>query len=303
MLKIKNILFPTDFSDCANQALKYAIGLARYKKATLHFLHAMVLYNPAEYFDNVVAIYDQLKQASTQEMANLVSTNQISDLTVEQVQVPALSASSMIIDYAQQYDIDLIVMGTHGRSGLKHLLMGSIAEQVVRLSSCPVLTARQTDTVNSAAFERILIPIDFSEHSRQALAYGVELAWHYGAEIQLVHVVETPIYPAFYGHDQLVAPATLPHVRAGAEEELTKWLNEAAKADTKGSVHVIEGKAADAITKFAQENSTNLIVLSTHGLTGLAHVMIGSVTERVMQAAPCPIWTVKSFGKSLISKD
>src|ERR1043166_7235515 len=117
----KRILFPTDFSKCSEQAFDYAILLSRQFNAQLHILNAIVIYNGADYFQSVQGleqIYDQLKDIATTQMAKLIETHKVNNLSIEQMIIPAFSASQMILDYLSDTDIDLIVMGTHGRRGL-----------------------------------------------------------------------------------------------------------------------------------------------------------------------------------------
>src|SRR5262249_33280772 len=110
MIKIKKVLFPTDFSRCAEQAMAHAIYLARQHKAELHFLHALVDYNPVDPISpNFNQIFEQMKEAAENHMARLVEKLQLNDLKVEQLVLPAISAASMIPEYARDYDIDLIV--------------------------------------------------------------------------------------------------------------------------------------------------------------------------------------------------
>lgn len=297
MIKIKKILHPTDFSTSAQQAMHIATHLARSYDAQLHLLHAVVFYNPADYFQDMESIYNHLKDAVAKQMESYIESAGATDLQIERVNVPAISAGSMITGYVNEYEIDLIVMGTHGRSGLGHLLMGSIAEEVVQAALCPVLTVRASSTVTED-FQRIVIPIDFSDHSTDLLLYAKELAAKYGSALHLLHVVEQPIYPTFYTFDTTPITDILGKIKTTAEEKL-KEMSE--QAGITAQVHVLEGKPTRVITEFATEIEANLIVVATHGLTGLDHMLLGSVTEKVVRRANCPVLTIKSFGRSLVS--
>jgi nucleotide-binding universal stress UspA family protein len=223
-----------------------------------------------------------------------VKAHNAEDLNIVKVSAPAVSAGSMILGYAAEYKTDLIVIGTHGRRGLGHLLLGSIAEEVVRSSPFPVLTVRELETPKGPEkTERILAPVDFSDYSRRAVLRAKEIASDYGARLQLLHVVEQPVYPSFYPIGESPSPSfpSLQTIEAKARDEMESMLKEGPIVPTE--THVIEGRAARDILKFAESNSTDLIVISTHGLSGFKHMLIGSVAEKVARQAPCPVLTVK----------
>lgn len=296
MIKIRKILHPTDFSASAEQAMRVAAALARAYDAQLHLLHAVVFYNPADYFQDIESIYNHLKDAAAKQMESYIEAAGAADLKIERVNVPAISAGSMITGYVNEYEIDLIVMGTHGRSGLGHLLMGSIAEEVVQAALCPVLTVKASSTTPER-FERIVVPIDFSDHCADLLLYAKELAARYSSEVHLLHVVEQPIYPTFYAFDTTPITDILSRIKAHAEEKLKEMAEQLPGAQ----IHVLEGKPTRLITEFAAQIDASLIVIATHGLTGLDHMLLGSVTEKVVRRANCPVLTVKAFGRNIIS--
>jgi nucleotide-binding universal stress UspA family protein len=301
MLKLQKILCPTDFSTCAEQALTQAIDLAKKYQAQLSLLHASVLYT-VDYIGNAEEIYEKLKEIAIDHMQMALERRDTSGITLEQVHAPAVSASVLILEYAENNEVDLIVIGTHGRRGLGHLLLGSIAEQVVRLAPCPVLTIHGSkDPMANPAINHILVPIDFSQHSQKALRYAKELAATYNAQLDLLHVIEEPIYPSFYVFDRVSSTKPMLDIEIEAQEELKRWIKELELPLTSTNIHVINGHAARDITKFAQENGMDMIVIATHGLTGIQHLLLGSVTEKVVRLATCPVFTIKAFGKSLLA--
>jgi nucleotide-binding universal stress UspA family protein len=306
MLQIKKILLPTDFSRCANQALAQALYLAEQYKAELHMLHATVLLDddpnhPDHHFPNKEEIHQRMQKLAKDRMLANLAAQRVGDLKIKQVQRRGISVAPIILEYAREQDLDLIVMGTHGRRGLGHLFLGSVAEEVVRLAHCPVLTIRERKEERPVdQVKRILVPVDFSEHSRQALVYAKTLADFYGAHLQLVHVVEDAKYPAFYMAERFSYFDVAPAVATTAHKELIKFFQEAPGPEVIAEMHVLEGRAAPDLVKFAEQHASDLIVIATHGLTGLEHVVLGSVTEKVVRRAPCPVLTVKTFGKALI---
>jgi len=191
-------------------------------------------------------------------------------------------------------------MGTHGRRGIEHLLLGSAAEEVVRLADCPVFTIRESKEIKPIKlFERILVPIDFSDHSKKALAYAKEIADSYDANLQLLHVIEDTIHPAYSLSGKSSIFDLVPGIEEDSRRKMEEMVLEAGMAKEKTEQIVIGGQAANDIIEFAKDNTSDLVVIATHGLSGIEHLLLGSVTEKVVRMAPCPVFTVKSFGKDL----
>ncbi len=192
-------------------------------------------------------------------------------------------------------------MGTHGRRGIGHLFLGSVAEEVVRLSPVPVFTIRETERPKPIKnFEKILVPIDFSEHSKTALAHAKSIAESYNASLQLLHVIEEPVHPALSIAGKSSIFDIVPDLKADCRKRIEKMIRETKGHDIKSEIFIIVGKASTDIIRFADENNTDLIVIATHGLTGIEHLLMGSVAEKVVRMSSCPVFTVKAFGKHLI---
>ena len=305
MIQLKKILFPTDFSRCANQAFWRAIYLARKYQAELFMLHAIVLHdddphNAASLFPDIEDIHKKLKEIGHEKMDIVIESYHADDINIKKADERGIAPASVILEYTQENDIDLIVMGTHGRRGLGHLFLGSVAEEVVRLAKCPVLTIREIkDPEPAEELNRILVPIDFSDYARQALMNAKEIAAAYDARLQLLHVVEQTIHPSFYVSGKTSIFDLMPHIKVKSTEAMERMLKETKGPKVVADIHVIEGYAPRDIVKFAKSHETDLIVIATHGLMGIEHLLLGSVAEKVIRMAPCPVFTVKAFGKSL----
>jgi nucleotide-binding universal stress UspA family protein len=149
--------------------------------------------------------------------------------------------------------------------------------------------------------EKILVPIDFSEHSKSALSYAREIAALYGSSLQLIHVIEEPVYPYFYAPAGGFSMAQqLEELRVKTDEALEKLMGESRGPEVPYEKSVVSGRPAIEITRFAEEQSSDMIVIATHGLSGLERLLVGSTAEQVVRLAACPVFSVKSFGKSLI---
>jgi nucleotide-binding universal stress UspA family protein len=194
VLRIKNILFPTDFSKCAGQALKHALFLAKHFRARLHMLHSVVLHqedphNPAHGFPYPMELHEILKKMATERMSIDVQATNEDEKEIDVIfeQLRGFSASNLILKYADEHDIDLIVMGTHGRRGLGYMFLGSIAQEVVRQASCPVYTIREPENDSHPnKIKEILLPVDFSDHSKKAISIAKAVAKIYNARLQLL---------------------------------------------------------------------------------------------------------------------
>lgn len=141
---------------------------------------------------------------------------------------------------------------------------------------------------------RILVPIDFSEHAREALIYALTMARAHHAQIDILHVLEEPAFPSFYGAGALMLYGEKPDQASDAQVALRSLIESVQPEDIHINAHVENGHAADGIVAFAKNNDTDLIVIPTHGLTGLKHVLLGSVAERVVREASCPVLVLKS---------
>lgn len=300
MLNIRKILFPTDHSACAEQTFSYACFLAEEHGAELHALRVVPF--PTRLADSSVQDLDYFKGEVAERLhkkweseTDKAALSDKGALVTAQVEAP--SAPEAILEYAEEQEVDLIVMGTHGRRGTERMLMGSVAEEVVRRAACPVLAVRTADEKKLPwrAVERIVVPVDFSDFTPLALAYGVELAQTYDARLDLLHVAEVRSMPGVYGAVPIIAPQ---QVEARAREALKERASEAGYEHVE--VKVQHGHAAEQVLAYAEAEAAHLIVMATHGRTGLRRMLMGSVAEKVIRHAPCPVFTVKSFGKSIL---
>lgn len=280
MLQIRRVLLPTDYSETAQRALAVARRFADAHDAELHVLYARV---PG---DDVNCPTDPDSEAWLGGPAR----------HVVQAEREGDSVAGVILGYADEVGADLVVMGTHGRTGIERAVLGSVAEKIVRRARCPVLTV--PPTAGTDAVERIVVPVDFSEHARLALTHAAALAAEFGAHIDALHVVYDVNVPSAYGLEPLgiVGPEVLDRSR----EALAALVAEVVAPGTRWEAHTEIGYAASVIASFAERRDADLIVMTTHGWTGLKHFLLGSVTEKVVRHAACPVFRVHSFGRSLL---
>ncbi len=288
----KTILAATDFSTPAENAARLARDLSRRFDAHLHMLHVVVILDDAflekEHRRQLEELMEDTGEARRTVMENDAEARTGVEITSHLVR--GLAPGETIVESAENLGCDLIVMGTHGRRGISHLLLGSVAERVVRTSAVPVLTVRSDAAINPEGITRILVPHDFSESSATAIRYAADWARALDAEITLLHVVEPVVYPEFYSVDVL-PDDLMGRLTTRSEEALRKAAAELAETvPTHTAVAV--GRASDTITSYVDPEKFDLVVMATRGLSGLEHVLLGSVAESVLRRCRVPMLTI-----------
>jgi len=294
MLHVHNVLFPTDHTAWSETAFAHAAHLAQRHRATLHILTVS-----REESEGVLVTAPSLADAFQARLHDAAAT--AVGVEVVHADIGARSVEHGILDYAERIDADLVVMATHGRRGLDHAFIGSIAEAVVRRSECPVLTVRPTAERTEMVPARILVPLDFSAHARTALAHARELREGTSAELHLFHVQQ--MLPRYGFVDAPPEPAQLSDAdREDTEHRLREIAAEVLGPATPPTTHVAPGLGNPAlgVLEVAEQLRADLIVMASHGRSGIRRFLLGSVAEKVVQLAPCPVFTVKVFGKSTL---
>lgn len=306
MLTIDNIMVARDFSAVSDRAVRHGLDLAARTGARLHLLHAEVLHDVEKREegypspgDGIEAYRDQLKKEGA------ASPEALDRVEVIEVVRRDVSPAPALLSYASEEDIDLITLGTHGRRGPSRILLGSVAEEVVRRADQPVLTIRGEEekgrTPRPGSIDRILVPVDFSGHAREALLYADEWAQMYDAQIDVLHVVEDDLHPAFYVGGVKSVYDVEPNLDDKVRTKLMSFVEEVLGTTGRVEAHVATGSAPSSISDFVNETDIDLVALSTHGRTGLKRFFLGSVAEKVVRHVSCPVLTVKVFGRSLVS--
>ena len=300
-MEIRRILFPTDFSPCARQAFAPATSLARRYGAELHVLHTLVLHGqepqePMFYMPAPEEAFEAAAVVARQELAALAETATAEGARLVQVLRRDFTAAAGILEYAREEEMDLIVLGTHGRRGPARLLLGSVAEEVMRAAACPVLAMRPPARGTNrpvTLVRRILVPFDFTPAARAALRAAADVARRYGARLVLLHVVDEPIWPEVYGVE---AASELLAERELARERAELRLRELARelpADVPYDLEVRAGSPAGEILKMVDRPAIDLVVMGTRGQTGVRRLVMGSTAEEVVRLSGAPVLVVK----------
>lgn len=290
-MKLESILAPTDFSDTANHAVEQAIELSLRYGAELHLLHVVASReDPPKSAAAAIADYlKKLEDDAEQSLALKVDVLRGNAIDVHYETSTATTPFDGIAQRVQDTSPDLVVMGTHGRTGLNRLLMGSVAEKVLRYIPVNMLALNKTAPLIRAgrAFERILVPVDFSEFSKRALELAVNLLVPSG-ELHVAHVVASPIHPSFYAGGVTELFQVDPELPKRIHDRITEWLG----GQPVTSVEVREGLVFQELEDVRKKVQPQLVVMGTRGLTGLDHVLVGSVAEKMVRISDIPVLTV-----------
>jgi nucleotide-binding universal stress UspA family protein len=295
VLDYKTILVPIDFSDSSAKALNYAIALALSFGSQIRLLH--VLESPAVLErDNPAFASGQGQAIETAETRlNALAQEKIDELIPVNSGVQFGRAYQVICETAQRQKCDLIVVGTQGFTGLKHVFLGSTAERVIRHAPCSVLairgqTARNENSVSNP--KSILVPMDFSKPSEHALTRAIALAKRYEAKLHLLYVLPANFATGdFIFMNNALLGADQREVAQSRLAILGKRLLAEGIAVTSG---LRRGTPSIEINEAAGEIEADLIVISTHGHTGWEHALLGSTTEEVIRHADCPVFIVRN---------
>lgn len=294
---VRTILLATDFSPTAGAAALWAASLARMHAAQVVLVHAMTPPIPPAGSPDFIALppdyerhfRDAASRRLEEEREKLVGLglDTHAELTVG-------PASSSILDIAKRSGADLIVVGTRGLTGFKHLLLGSTAERVVQGAQVPVLTVHPNDEDGNRPIRTVLVPTDFSEDAKLAIATAMRVLLVAGsdARLLLLHAYHLPVEFTALG----TMPVT-PTLFADAADQARKRLDEVAAPLRASGLRVdtiaLEGYAPALVEEVAKREHVDLVAMGTHGRSGLKRVLLGSTAERVVQHSPCPVLTVR----------
>lgn len=290
-MPFKNILIPIDFSPSSRNAVDYGLFLAEKFCAKVTLVHAVVLFkedvNEGEHLKTFErAVTEREKERAIQLQSRCTESAQ-RGVNVQSQLLRGVSAPDVILDFLEDNHYDLVVMGTHGRTGMKKWLFGSVAEKIVRHAPCPVLTLRKD--WSRQVIKHVLVPVDFSEFSKKAIGKGLDIAMEYGAKISFIHSVEQEAHPAFYATQLESIFQTNPQLKEKIRENLIHF-TEVPSEDAHYSV--VEGKAHKAIAQYAKAQNVDLVVMATRGMGALDHLLLGSNAERVIRSSAAPVLTV-----------
>jgi nucleotide-binding universal stress UspA family protein len=294
MTPISRILCPIDFSEGSRHALAQAAAVARAYSAGLTVMHAFVNRPAMDLPPLMLAEVDRQRLIEDmQRFADTVAPGLRPDCRVED----GVSAWEAILDAVDDLGPDLLVMGTHGRSGFRRLFLGSVTEKVVRTAPCPTLVVppRVADGVSEtpAQFRRVLCAVDLSDSSLAALARAFELAQQDAARLLVVYVAEMPsVIPEVPPAVDLSAMAT--RAAEEARRRLQALIPAGARPYCTIETPIVCARPRSEIVRLAARRRADLIVMGVHGRGVMDLIVFGSTMHHVLRAAPCPVLVVHS---------
>ena len=302
MIAIRHILCPVDFSDTSRHALHHAAAIAKWYRAELWLLHAhppmAVPAGPPEVMPVMVMTRGEREQLLATLRA--VVASEVGQRVVTHVEIAEGSATREIIDRATTISADLIVMGTHGASGVERLVLGSVTEKVLRKALCPVLTVppRSPDWAPlPPLFKRILCAVDFSDCSMRALKYATSLAEEADGCLTVAHVFELEgALPEDWR--ETLTPRSIREELVAVErerrEKLAYAVPESARMFCQVETTMVTGTPYREILRLANQKQSELIVLGIHGRNAADLLFFGSTANHVVRRATCPVLTIRS---------
>ena len=298
----RQILCPVDFSEGSRRAIPYAVALARLHRSILTVLHvtpqSFVLPGLPPLAEGETHLKESRRLAT--DVAALFESATQAGVKVE-ILIECGQPANQILSRAGALPADVIVLGTHGAAPFEHMMLGSVAEKVLRKATCPVLTVPpHAEAAHGAAFRKIVSAVDFSEWSLAALDEACALAEESNGDVTAVHVIEWPWHespaPSFEGLPPEQAAALADFRRY--QETMAKARLEAVKTEIgrgrcRIETRVSHGKPYAELLCAVERQRADLLVMGVHGRSALDVFFFGSTTHHVVRRAPCPVLTLR----------
>ena len=279
-LALKKILFATDFSPVSEAALPFAVAIAHRFESRIQAVHVLSLAEMQPMFDAGPMVMESAFNRAEQEMGRLLSSDAFGGVPHDGMVRSGLEVWSEIEALIQADKIDLVVLGTHGREGLKQVVLGSVAETIFRSAPCPVLVVgpKVPKKPTLPVFRDLLFATDLSPASLRALPFVEAFAEENQADVIVLHVSQEKVGSR--------------KEQAVAAESLGKWMRELIPPKPHIEYEVVFGAPAENILKLAADRQCDLILLGAHHASNFASHLPGAVAHRIVSEAPCPVLTV-----------
>jgi nucleotide-binding universal stress UspA family protein len=305
MIEIRRILCPIDFSDFSRRALDHAVVVAKWYESTITLVHVSPIVPLAAYApgsgvvpsanlspEDRAALLASLKQFAAPDAAAGVPFD---------YELAEGGAAAQILNAAETLSSDLIVMGTHGRSGFERMILGSVTEKVLRKAACPVLSVPRSSPdavpLPPVLFRRILCAVDFSDCSMQGLHYAMSLAQEADASLTVLHVIELPPQVSEVQGMMVGGAVSFQDYIEQAGEDGRKRLKDAVPDAVRENCRVetllATGTPYREVLRVAAEQTSDLIVIGLHGRGPVDLLFFGSTAQQVVRSALCPVLTLR----------
>ena len=302
-IDIKNIICTTDFSDFSNHAIPFGISLAKEFGAKLYLCHVIDISSTAMYGEGFADPFEQQKRISDYADEHLHEL--IGDTPVDWEPIISVgNTADDIVRVAKEKQADLVVSATHGRSGLKRVILGSVTERLIRTLPCPLFVVRSqekelaTPVSGEIKIKRILVGCDFSADSSLAFQYGLSLAQEFQSELHMAHVIEPAVYKDMLKQTAEENDAYEEDLRVKLTEQLNKMIPEEVHHWCTPKTVLLAGQAHDELVKYGLVHKMDLIILGVRGHSLVESLLVGSTTDRVIRQAPCPVLSVRPLNSA-----
>jgi nucleotide-binding universal stress UspA family protein len=307
MVALKRVLCPVDLSELSIHALAVAGSMAELYRSDLTVLHVVPTFEPMEVrarelFDPVQFVYPMTAEQIEERLRDAMRVAGVR-ADRECVAARAGEPTEVILNEVLANDADLVVMATHGRRGWDRVMLGSVAEKVLRRAECAVLTVpplagalakADAHTPAPMTLSALLCPVDFSAEALLAADFAMDVANRAGAAVTFLHVIEWLSEEDPRETSHFAVPEFRRYLTRNAREQLEALVARQPPLDRGVTLEVAAGRAHRQIAGVAAEMKADLIVLGAHGRGGPPLAALGSTTEQVVRAAPCPVLTIRS---------
>ena len=283
------VLVPTDGSEHATRAAEHGLLLARAFDAAVHVVSVVDTRTATEVAGEDERVLERLGREAAEAVEAVAA---MADRGPVERAVLSGEPSAAILGYADREGVDLLAMGTHGRTGINRYIAGSVTERVLRRADAPVLTVRPVAASPGEGYDEVLVPTDGSEPAAAAVASGVDVAGRFDARVHAVTVLEA-------GEAWLAPPFATPtevieQLESAGERAVGAVAGRARAAGLTAVTAVREGRAAPELLAYADEHGVDLVVMGTAGRTGIDRYLLGSTTERLVRHAEVPVLAVNA---------
>ncbi|MBW2066978.1 MAG: universal stress protein [Deltaproteobacteria bacterium] len=297
-IRIENILLTTDLSESSGYAIPYGVALAKEYGSKLYLCHVIDLPSTGVYGDAIsypVGQQDRVVSYTNHHLSQLMAGCNVDWEPVITIGHPPTE----IVRLAKTKRVDLVISATHGRSGWKRFILGSVTGRLMRALPCPLMLLRSPDRPEkrqqgrSVKLERILVGCDFSPDSRLAVQYGLSLAQEFQSDLHLAHVIAPPVYENLVKRSIEREKEYQEDLRVKLREKLNKLVPEEVHNWCVLHTALLAGQPYEELVKYAVVHDIDLIVLGLRGQSLVETLFVGSTADRVARESPCPVLLIR----------
>lgn len=301
------ILLPTDGSAHSTAAAEHALALARAFDATVHVLGVADVNRAAGLFDAGgvdEAFVERVERDAEDAIERTTSLAGAADRL--ETAVVRGDPGEVIVDYIDEHGLDAVVMGTHGRRGIRRFIAGSVTEHVVRVAEVPIFTVRRPEDADESdrstgtagdlpTYERVLVPTDGSDTADRAVDHALGIAAAFDGELHALSVVDVSTVAS--SSDIVPSDTVIESLTDRGERAVASVADRADERGVESVTEVVQGFPGSTILRYVREEEMDIVVMGTHGRTGLGRALLGSTAERIVRRSPVPVCTVPAEGR------